>query len=323
MRMKRTLTLLTFILGLSFGIESAFAQTCNVYAFGDSLSDIGKKSKESMFVLSDKLEPPSKPYFNGRYSDGLVWVEYVKALACPEGYVESYAAGGSYTDERNLNVDIAPDAVGLAIQVDHAIGDGVTFGGDDLVLIWAGANDYIFDTIAGSTPDPSVVVANIFDTIDQLAAHGATKFLVPNMPSLGDTPFAAALDPTGELFLSEGLNLLSEGHNQILAGYSANVNSLGLGVTIVLVDVNSTLNAILANPQDFGFQNADNSCLAQDEFRNRIPTGICPEQGNTFDASGIVFWDLLHPTTAIHQLIAANAMGALGAIAPAQMAAAQ
>jgi len=322
MGIKRLLAFLMLVLGIGLANASASASSCNVYAFGDSLSDIGKKSKSSMFDLSNKTEPPSKPYFNGRYSDGLVWVDYVKALACPAGQLTGYAAGGSFTDTRNLNVDIAPDAAGLAVQVDRAVADGVVFAADDIVLLWVGANDYIFDTISGNPPSPFDVVSNIVAAIQQLAGLGATTFVVPNMPALGNTPFAALADPTGEYGLAAGLNDLANGHNIILANTIDALNSSNLGFTVLAVDVHSTFDAILSHPEDFGFHNAQYPCLIQDELRNRSPSGLCPEQGNTYVAAGTVFWDLLHPTSSVHQLIAANAIGALSAAYSAQVASA-
>jgi len=139
------------------------------------------------------------------------------------------------------------------------------------------------------------------------------------MPSLGNTPFALAVDSSGTL--SAGLNQLSDGHNQILAGNIAVLNTLG--IKVIPVDVQSTFNAILTDPGGFGYHNAEFPCLVQDAERNRVPTGACPEQGNTYVGAGTVFWDLLHPTTSIHQLIAANAVGALNAASSSQVASAQ
>src|SRR5574337_1942593 len=42
----------------------------DVIVFGDSLSDVG-----NVFVLSGGTIPPSPPYFQGRFSNGPVWVE--------------------------------------------------------------------------------------------------------------------------------------------------------------------------------------------------------------------------------------------------------
>ncbi|MDY6992457.1 MAG: SGNH/GDSL hydrolase family protein, partial [Pseudomonadota bacterium] len=41
-----------------------------IYVFGDSLSDKG-----NLFELTGL--PPDPPYFNGRFSNGLLWSEYL------------------------------------------------------------------------------------------------------------------------------------------------------------------------------------------------------------------------------------------------------
>jgi phospholipase/lecithinase/hemolysin len=48
--------------------------------------------------------------------------------------------------------------------------------------------------------------------------------------------------------------------------------------------------------------------LTQDAFRNRFPTSVCEPP---FDVNDVLFWDLLHPTTAAHDVIAMFAFGAV------------
>ena len=51
------------------------APITDLYVFGDSLSDTG-----NLFALTFGIEPPSPPYFDGRFSDGPVWVETLAPL---------------------------------------------------------------------------------------------------------------------------------------------------------------------------------------------------------------------------------------------------
>jgi len=307
--MKKLLGSACFIAVLGFGLApaTALAGDCNIYAFGDSLSDIGERSAHSLYEQSGRIEPPSPPYAAGRYSDGRVWVQYLKRYICREGALISYAVGGAFTDARNVNAPIAPGAGGLATQVDHVDDDGVVFRDDDVILLWAGANDYIFDTLAGSPPDPTVVVANIADAIGRLAARGAVRFVLPNMPLLGRTPLAAS-DQTGTL--AAALNGLSEFHNVVLEAVIADLDGTSLDVRSV--DIARLFDAVLTDPDEFGFDNVSVPCLIQNPDLSRDPTGACPADGDTFDARGVFFWDLLHPTTAVHRLIATTALGAFG-----------
>ena len=58
----------------SFGISLDCARAAlytGLYAFGDSLTDTGNTS------LASGGASPGPAYFNGRYSNGPVWVEYL------------------------------------------------------------------------------------------------------------------------------------------------------------------------------------------------------------------------------------------------------
>lgn len=295
------------VVGIGLAPAIGMAGDCNIYTFGDSLSDVGAKSTHSLYEQSGGIEPPSPPYAKGRYSDGRVWVEYVKRYICRDGELISYAAGGAYTDSRNVNALIAPGAGGLETQLDLVDDADIQFTDDDVIMLWAGANDYIFDTLAGSPPDPSVIVGNIADAVGRLADRGATRFVLPNMPLLGRTPLAAA-DQTGTL--AAALNGLSEFHNVALAAAIGDLRAASLDVG--LVDIARLFDAMLTDPAEFGFDNVSVPCLIQNPDLSRDPTGACPPDGDTFDARGVFFWDLLHPTTAVHRLIATTALGAFG-----------
>jgi hypothetical protein len=72
--------LLVFLAAL-FLLPPAYAQAPrpdNIIVFGDSLSDTG-----NAFEATGRREPPSPPYFAGRFSNGPVWVEDF-AATCPE-----------------------------------------------------------------------------------------------------------------------------------------------------------------------------------------------------------------------------------------------
>ena len=77
---------------------SASAQTYNrLVVFGDSLSDNG-----NLYLISGGTQPPSPPYYQGRFSSGRVWTELLGFNAANfNGSVTgsiNYAFGGSRTD---------------------------------------------------------------------------------------------------------------------------------------------------------------------------------------------------------------------------------
>jgi phospholipase/lecithinase/hemolysin len=259
-----------------------------LYVFGDSLSDDG-----NFFDLTGGLAPPSPPYYNGRFSNGPVWVEYLNRML-PNASLHNMAVGGAFTDIRNEN----GLGGGVQDQVDAFLVSEPMVESNDLVILWAGANNYF-----GGDTDPIAVVADIADAITDLTfVAGAERFLVVNLPKLGETPAGAASG------FGEQLNLLTNGHNLVLAQAVNQLRDV-LGIQIVLLDVNPLFDRALADT--FGFRNTDDPCLTL------MPFSICSKPKK------YLFWDPVHPTTTAHFQIAVLAMGALSAAQASQVAAAE
>ena len=75
--------------------------TEGINIFGDSLVDNG-----NAFKATGGLVPPSPPYFNGRFSNGPVWVEgFSTELKLPAGTTNNFAVGGATSGTGNtINV---------------------------------------------------------------------------------------------------------------------------------------------------------------------------------------------------------------------------
>ncbi len=97
---------ISLLVALASIIVSRSAQSAtfdSIVAFGDSLSDKG-----NLYSLTGDTIPPSPPYYQGRFSNGPVWVEDVaKYLGIP---LADYALGGANTDNTNI---ISPSLSGL------------------------------------------------------------------------------------------------------------------------------------------------------------------------------------------------------------------
>src|SRR5882762_6059918 len=78
---------LTILLTLLLVATPGFSFTA-LYVFGDSLSDTGRSPA------------PAPSYYNGRYSNGLLWVEYLSVeLGLPYNASNNFAVSGSTTPE--------------------------------------------------------------------------------------------------------------------------------------------------------------------------------------------------------------------------------
>ncbi len=307
---KRSLTtaaVLAVALTWSWGAaaDDRFGQKpfTDLYAFGDSLTDTG-----NIFALTNNFEPPSPPYFDGRYSSGPVWIETLAPLlglevdfettVLEDPLTNNQAVGGAFTDFRNA---FGSNLFGTGIlgQVARFAAAGGRIARKDLVVVWGGANNYAFDPFA----DPDQVVADLVEAVEQLADLGGRRFLLPNLPDLGRTPYGK--EP---LFgTSEELSAKSRAHNAALAAAAAELRDDD-DLAVLVLDVESGFDTLL----DAGtvFVEVEEPCL--DDFRQ--DNRVCPELGDTFDAGalgGKLFWDTFHPSSKAHAMIAFLAQGTL------------
>jgi thermolabile hemolysin len=265
-----------------------------VYVFGDSLSDTG-----SVFEASGGLYPPDPPYFQGRYSNGRVWIEYLTdRLQLAAAQIHNLAYGGATTGlnpRAENSADSANFVPSLVSQVAFLTQANQraeqTLNPDALYVLWAGANDYL----QGGTGIPaSVPVANITEAIESLINLGAQRFLVANLPDLGQLP------GTRDRSESEALSTLTQTHNQQLQQFLISLSQQDADLQVVLLDVEQLYQEVLLNPDPFGFTNATDACFSSSQ-------GICDNPDR------FLFWDSIHPTTTAHRRLADTAFTALEA----------
>ena len=249
-----------------------------IYVFGDSLSDIG-----TIYNATGGAYPPSPPYFQGRYSNGPVWVEHLASkLALTLDRTTNFAAGGATTGEKG-----AYGVPGLLTQVNGFTSTHAQADPQALYVVWAGANDYL----QGET-QPTIVVENVMQAITSLSKVGARKILVGNLPDLGKLP------ATRNTSNSKALSAVAQAHNislsQSLSGAS---QKIGAASQVIQLDANKLYREAETHPSTFGFTNVTSGCLSTPED--------C-RQPDTF-----LFWDGIHPTTAAHRALGETAFSAL------------
>ena len=186
-----------------------------------SLSDTGNRftfcrssAACPTFPVGFPFAPPIAPYDNGRFSNGPVWVEYLaQGLGLPAPAPSNlggtnFAWGGAETGtgisaQGTPNVGTQIGQFLLSIPAPRAgqafpkerpapavlfLESGKVPSPDQLLVLWAGANDFNNATVL---PNPTVLVNNIAADITMLAAAAPGQdlhLLVPNLPPLGETP---------------------------------------------------------------------------------------------------------------------------------------
>jgi phospholipase/lecithinase/hemolysin len=284
-----------------------------IVAFGASLSDPG-----NAFVLRggtntppdydiDPLLVPSAPYARGghHFSNGATWIEqYARAAGLAgsvrpafggpgEGTNYAVAAARGCDDGANVNLEAQVDA--FLRDVD---GDAPP---DALYTIEIGGNDIRDALIAfpnGHGPLLQCAIQSIADNIGRLYVAGARTMLVWRAPDLGLTPAIRTLDRfnPGARNLAAGL---SGAFNTGLDGAIVQLSMLP-GIRIVRLDAFRLLNDLVANGEAFGLANVTMACVTPD-----VPPFTCqkPDQ--------YLFWDGIHPTKAVHGIIAQEAAAVL------------
>lgn len=274
--MRRLLTILIGLLILAVQPTCVSAGTISdLVVFGDSLCDVGNSYQ-------------AEPYWNGRYSNGPIWVSrFSELLDVPQPTRSlddgtSYAYGGaetgsgsSWTGTPNIG-----EQIHTYLDVDKKTPSSTT-----LVILWGGANDIfeaLFDEEKASAA-ATLAVANLGQHIETLADGGATQFLVPNLPPLGSTPLGIQLSALVGFW-----NPLCVDFNTALAAELDRLRSTR-PVTIEGFDTHGVFMDAIAAPSAYGLTNVTER--AKDAL------------GGT-DTSGYLFWDDVHPTAYGHRILA-------------------
>lgn len=276
--MVRRLAILAFMALLVFP-TGQFEPINELYIFGDSLSDVG-----TVFRATGGMYPPLPTYFQGRYSNGPVWIEYLADhLHLSSSQTNNFACGGATTgSDRNSLVP------GLLTQAQSFIQTHQETNPNALYVLWAGANDYLQGVSSATIP-----VENVTRAIASLANAGAKNILVANLPDLGQLP------ATRTSVNSTSLSALTQAHNQGLRRSLKVLSQQHSDIKIATLDANTLYLEAIRNPKAFGFTNVISACLSG------LNTCGNPDQ--------FLFWDGIHPTTAAHRILGERAFSVLEA----------
>ncbi|MDH3603998.1 MAG: SGNH/GDSL hydrolase family protein, partial [Candidatus Tectomicrobia bacterium] len=299
-RLAWIVALLVLAAGLTPVGTEASGRFSSLFVFGDSLVD----TRNTFLATQGRPEGPvpvSPPYFEGRFSNGVVGSE---GLAAQLGLMAepslrggtNYAFGGS----RTLRTG-PPELPGLLTQVDIFIAAHPSVDSDALHMLSAGSNDLRDLLLAGSESSEQTqasvqtIVGHIIEAIERLAGHQGATFLVLNVPDLGRTPESQAAG------FQEAATALVMSFNQVLESALTTLEA-ELDIRIVRLDAFGLVRRIAARPKRFGLTNVINACLTLE---------TSPFLGNPLDGGTPcenpdehLFWDFIHPSAAAHHVLA-------------------
>ena len=270
--------------------------------FGDSLTDTGNHF--------DMFGTPAPPNYQGRYSDGPVWIEYLAArLGLNPNEWVNYAVGSATSGREDAYDRI--ERPGMLDELDLYLAESASLGSPEtnaLFVLWIGANDFARwqQTGAYTNHSPDVLIGtllqNIRTVIETLADRGATQFFVVNLPDLGKIPLVNSYPNP---LAAEIASLGTFGFNLNLAWMLGEMETQRSNtIDIVHFDMFSLFEAARTNPTAFGFTNVVAECWAG------ATNSPCTASTN------YLFWDDRHPTTAAHRWLGERALAALATDPP-------
>ena len=299
---------------------SSFATTIDkIVVFGDSLSDTGNVSH----IFKGKI-PRNPPYFAGRFSDGLIWIEKVaekfQLNTNSVNEFSDHAFAGAWGSDENESDPLS------YFTLSSEIDDYMTFECKDkaseanhLFVIWIGNNDYLAGNLSldiETAADKTVTA--IMSGIDTLIEHGAVNFLILDITDLGQTPSSVEAG----LETSSRRTQLSYAHNAKLALALQEKRLSNTSLKIIEVNLMPYFRDLVEHPANHNLKIVDKPCydgdygsldehdkliksnsLLKDTFYNHHQIAIqnwsiCPNPND------YIYWDHLHPTSYVHQLLA-------------------
>lgn len=289
-------------LTVSIAHASSFSEMVN---FGDSLSDTG-----NIFDLTTSLSPlvdiaPGSPgYYNGRFSNGPIWIDQFATLMSLPAPSPSrlggtdYAYGLAHSGSGNTQV--------LIPNIQTQIGDWTTnhtSTSDQLFTVLGGAMD-LLDTLdnndpaATQTANATQAAHNIAAGLQSLYNDGARNILVANLPDLGLVPryhnTASQSQATAD----------TNTFNTTLAADLATLDAASPGLNLYLLDLQSLFADAIANPAAYGLTNITDPAYTGDPDYLGSGTAVA-------NPAGYLFWDSVHPTTTGHSMLAQAAYAAV------------
>ncbi|MAK05101.1 MAG: hypothetical protein CMA03_04355 [Euryarchaeota archaeon] len=282
--------------------NSYFNQIPNLLVFGDSLSDMGNAKNSILNV------PDVPPYWENRFSNGKVWIDYISqhygvstSIGSGTQPGDNRAFGGSQTGQ-GYSYLLLPN---VGTQINNYLTDvQANIPSDNIVSLWAGGNDFLY-----GTADSDIIVTNMESHIRQLVGAGANELIIPNLPPLEKTP--------------EGLSRTQNQQNELsseIISYNSKlldlINDLEneFGIKIHHVDAWTAFNDVVDNKESLGFTNVQEAaCSDSSGIIISIFLPICDSSSTLVpNVDEYLFFDKAHPTKVMHKFISQYVIETIG-----------
>jgi phospholipase/lecithinase/hemolysin len=321
---RLVLVLAVTLIGASSTSGRALPTFDALFAFGDSLSDIGNDYIGTSALGIVPAIPPAGAYYKGRFSNGYVGVEYLWYLmshrtpgtngalkpflgspAIPQRGGLSFAFGGADTALVTNMGEFSVPGLGGQVALYAAAERYRPAPRRSLHVVMSGANDYLPSPVHPVQMNPAIPVDNIVKAIKGLYLTGARHIMVVDLPDLGAIPLVSRPE---DAQLKGLLTLLSAQHNTLLAQA---LNDLRLPwLTLYPVHIRGAedlLPPLLEPPALAALTGSPEAAVCI--FAPATCPTLTPAQFQ--QGSAFFYWDAEHPTTTVHAAIGQHLFNAL------------
>ncbi|KAI9481382.1 MAG: GDSL lipase/esterase [Benjaminiella poitrasii] len=252
------------------------AKIDKVIVYADSFTDNGNDYNHSKF-------PPSPPYYQGRFSNGPTWLEYVaKNISVP---VSNNGYGGATTNNDNVYSRFNNWTVpGLKQQIATLDTKGTN---NSLYIIEIGYNDLnaIINPhqyhVVDKKYSKEKIAKNVVDGVKALVQKfGAKEFVIMNVAPFDQWPVVKQADKARAAKLINDYNSLVE---MQLKNQAKNVH-------LNFIDTHAWFVEMIEHPERLGLSVTNGPCIWG--IGN---TTACSDPENHF------FWDSYHPEAKVHK----------------------
>ncbi len=281
----------------AFGSLAAHAYD-KIIVFGDSYNDVGNLAA---LAAEYGFTYPPEPYYQGRFSNGPIWIEHV-ASAWNLPMLPSSAGGTDYAFAgADLLVESTTGGLPTPSVLDEVAEYLAANGGKAdphaLYVIEGGGNDILDATDLDAGKLSCDIARGLHDMETTLRKAGAKSFLIPELIDVGQLPAAALGGPEFVKFATDA----SIWTNRELARELAE-DSARPGIEIYRLNVFRTFQAVANSAFHFGFTDVTDPCVVLDGL---TLVSECSDPVHN------LWWDAEHPTTFGHAFFAVLVEGLL------------
>ncbi|XP_028113352.1 GDSL esterase/lipase At5g45950-like [Camellia sinensis] len=311
--------------------------TC-ILVFGDSSVDPGNNNRLPQ-ASKGNFPPYGKSLFNGhptgRLSNGRLATDFIaEALGYTniiKGFLDptiknvdvlhgvSFASAGTGYDELTANLS---NAISLRRQLEYfkhykihlrqlvGVKKAEEIIRNAVFVLSMGTNDLLQNYYREPIRSPqfsvkqyqNFLISNMFHAVQEMNKMGARRLAVVGLAPFGCVPLVKTLKDTSKC--DDEYNEVAFSFNSKLKDKLSTIKS-SLGMLTAYIDTYSVIARVIKNPHKYGFKVTTKGCCGSGLIEYSYS---CKGLGTCADPTKYIFWDAVHPTEKMYEILAGEAI---------------